>query len=96
MNWAFSAMVCAALVATKLYHTSLAAVMPKPQLAVGGRLWVAPSTVPVVGEAQVAVTGRVVAVVHSLLVAGSGLVVKVRTTGGEVRLPAQLLTRLTV
>lgn len=40
------------LVAVKLYHTSMAEVRPNPQVAVGGRLWVAVATVPFTGTVQ--------------------------------------------
>ena len=88
--------MCEVEVATKEYHTSLAVVIPKPQLAVGAKLCVEPNTVPVVGVVQVAATVRATAVVHSSFVAGVGSVVKVKITGGDVVLPAQLLTRLMV
>ena len=47
-----------------------------PQPAVGGRLWVAPNTVPFSGVAQAAVTGTEMAWAHSSFTAGLGLVVK--------------------
>src|SRR6476661_6567411 len=57
LNCADSPTTWVAAVAVKLYHTSGAAAMPWPQLAVGARLWVAAATLPAVGEAQSSLAG---------------------------------------
>ena len=55
-----------ALVATKRYHTSSSALPVKPLQSRAGRLWVAPTVVPLVGV-QVVAGVRLMAPAHSLL-----------------------------
>src|SRR6476469_351823 len=49
--------LCVAPLATKLYHTSLAVAM-LPQLAEGGRLWLARASVPLTTALQAVFTGK--------------------------------------
>ena len=65
----------AVAVAVNEYHTSLAVLTPKPQPAVGARLWVAPNTVPLTGVAHEALTASATACRQLSFAAGVGLVV---------------------
>src|SRR6476661_1706098 len=72
LNCADSPTTWVAAVAVKLYHTSGAAAMPWPQLAVGARLWVGADTLPAVGVLQSAVTGTLIAEAQSSLAGSTG------------------------
>ena len=87
---------CDVAVATKLNHTSNAFCDGTPQLLPGGRLWVAPSPVPLVGLTQSAVTGTATAAAQSLLAGATASVAKVSVAGALPAPPVQLAVTATV